>query len=156
MKPTKTIPEMIKEAVDEDAKLNAEVKARFKKPQKAMTDSERLNEEFKEIDYCNGEITEPRILSLMKWARQQGIEQGKCNGCICKSMAERAVADTEIYDKGLKAGFDIGWKESEISLKTKLISDEVCIAIEESGGSFYDAKGIRKLLSVALAEAERK
>ena len=80
------------------------------------------------------------------------MKTGKCNGCICKSMAERTVADTEIYDKGLKAGFDIGWKESEISLKTKLISDEVCIAIEESGGSFYDAKGIRKLLSVALAE----
>jgi len=36
--------------------------------------------------------------------KQQGIAQGKCNGCICKSMAERAVADNDIYHQGLVKG----------------------------------------------------
>ena len=120
------------------------------KSNRTMTDEE-IHSEWVLTTMGTGTL-KTDLMALIKFARAEGIAQGKCNGCICKSMAERAVADTEIYDKGLKAGFDIGWKESEISLKTKLISDEVCIAIEESGGSFYDAKGIRKLLSVALAE----
>jgi hypothetical protein len=44
------------------------------------------------------------LLSLTKYARQQGIAQGKCNGCICKSMAERAVADRDIYSQGVEKG----------------------------------------------------
>jgi len=40
----------------------------------------------------------------IKLARQQGIADGKCNGCICKSMAERAVADNDIYHQGLVKG----------------------------------------------------
>ena len=67
---------------------------------KIITDGDIL----KEVADAEWHDTVGAVKIAIRLARQQGIAQGKCNGCICKSMAERAVADNDIYHQGLVKG----------------------------------------------------
>jgi len=103
------------------------------KPTKPKTGKAIMTDEEIIKDYCSNvfnDLTKEELLELMAQARQQGRVDGK------KQENQRALKD----------GFDIGWKESEISLKAKLIK-----LFKENNRKCCNAT-----LEQAIKEAERK
>ena len=165
----KTIPEIIKDAVDEDAELQAEVKARFKpKTGKAiMTDTEIY------IKHCGKIIHNgiPRrelgnvVMDIIKEARQEGIaegraEQDKRRDIPNKNRQSMAIyrAEKQAYAKGFKDGtakyysrdYAKGVADGQSDFKAKLLN-------YSKGNVVYGySMKSRQIISDAIKEAERK